>query len=170
MAQITLQGSTIETVGMLPPLGSPAPDFTLTKTDLSDVNMGDFAGKKLLLNIFPSIDTPICADSVRRFNSEAGRMENIAVLCISADLPFAHARFCGAEDLDNVIALSTFRFPQFGNDYGVAIKDGPLAGLMSRAIVIVDESGKVTYSQQVPEIKQEPNYGAALDALKSQVP
>lgn len=167
MAQITLEGNTIETVGNLPAPGSPAPGFSLTGTDLADVSMGNFAGKKLLLNIFPSIDTPVCADSVRRFNSEASRMENVVVLCISADLPFAHARFCGAEGLDNVVSLSTFRSPEFGTDYGVTIKDSPIAGLMSRAIVIVDEAGKVVYNQQVPEIAQEPDYSAALDALKS---
>ena len=166
MAQITLEGNTIETVGELPAVGSTAPAFKLTNTDLSDIGMGEFSGKKLVLNIFPSIDTPVCADSVRRFNKEASSMENVAVLCISADLPFAHARFCGAENLDNVVSLSTFRAPKFGKDYGVEINGGVLDGIMSRAIVIVDESGKVTYTEQVPEIAQEPNYDAALNALK----
>ena len=166
MAQITLEGNPIHTVGELPAVGSSAPTFTLTDTDLNDVGMGDFSGKKLVLNIFPSIDTPVCADSVRRFNSEASSMENVAVLCISADLPFAHARFCGAEGLDNVVSLSTFRSPQFGKDYGVEISDSPLAGITARAVVIVDEAGKVTYTEQVPEIAQEPDYDAALNALK----
>ena len=166
MAEITLEGNPIHTVGELPGVGSSAPAFKLTETDLSDVGMGDFSGKKLVLNIFPSIDTPVCAASVRRFNSEASSMENVAVLCISADLPFAHARFCGAENLDNVVSLSTFRSPQFGKDYGVEISDSPLAGITSRAIVIVDESGKVTYTEQVPEIGQEPDYDGALNALK----
>lgn len=166
MAQITLEGNPVETVGELPATGSNAPDFKLTNTDLSDVSMSDFSGKKRVLNIFPSIDTPVCADSVRRFNSEASSMENVAVLCISADLPFAHARFCGAENLDNVISLSSFRAPGFGRDYGVEISSGVLSGLMSRAVVVVDESGKVIYTEQVPEIGQEPDYEAALNALK----
>ena len=166
MAQITLEGNTIETVGELPAVGSQAPAFKLTNTDLSDIGMGEFSGKKLVLNIFPSIDTPVCADSVRRFNKEASSMENVAVLCISADLPFAHARFCGAENLDNVVSLSTFRSAKFGKDYGVEINGGVLDGIKSRAIVIVDESGKVTYTEQVPEIAQEPDYDAALTALK----
>lgn len=167
MAQITLQGNPIETVGELPAIGSAAPAFSLTKTDLSETSMGDYSGRKLVLNIFPSIDTPVCADSVRRFNSEASSMENVAVLCISADLPFAHARFCGAENLNNVVSLSTFRSPQFGKDYGVEVNGGALGGLMSRAIVIVDELGKITYTEQVPEIAQEPDYDAALSALKA---
>jgi thiol peroxidase len=167
MAQITLEGNPIHTVGELPAPGSAVPAFTLARTDLADVKLADYAGKKLVLNIFPSIDTPVCAASVRRFNSEASHMENVAVLCISADLPFAHARFCGAENLDNVESLSTFRSPGFGRDYGVEITDGPLTGIMSRAIVIVDEKGKVSYTEQVPEIVQEPDYDAALNALKS---
>jgi len=166
MAQITHQGNPIETIGELPAAGSSAPAFTLTKTDLSETGLGDFSGKKLVLNIFPSIDTPVCADSVRHFNKDASSMENVAVLCIAADLPFALARFCGAEGLDNVVSLSTFRSPQFGKDYGVEISTGVLTGLMSRAVVVVDETGKVTYTEQVPEIGQEPNYTAALDALK----
>jgi thiol peroxidase len=165
MARITLEGNPFNTVGELPAVGSQAADFTLTGTDLGDVNLSQFSGKKVVLNIFPSIDTPVCADSVRRFNSEASSRDNATVLCISADLPFAHARFCGAEGLENVISLSTFKSPAFGNDYGVGIDEGALAGLMSRAVVIVDESGKVTYAEQVPEIAQEPDYDAALAAL-----
>ena len=166
MAQITLEGNPVHTVGELPATGTAAPEFTLTGTDLADVKLADYAGKKRVLNIFPSIDTPVCAASVRRFNSEASSMENVAVLCISADLPFAHARFCGAENLDNVVSLSTFRSAGFGKDYGVEISDGALAGIMSRAIVILDEAGKVSYTEQVPEIAQEPDYDAALNALK----
>lgn len=166
MTTITLQGNPIETVGELPAVGSTAPAFTLVNTDLADVGPGDYAGKTLVLNIFPSIDTPVCADSVRRFNTEASKLDNVAVLCISADLPFAHSRFCGAEGLDNVDSLSTFRSPAFGTDYGVTITTGPLTGILSRAVVIVDSDGKVSYTEQVPEIAQEPDYDAALQAMK----
>ena len=165
MARITLQGNPINTIGELPENGSKAPDFKLTKTDLSDVSITDFAGKRLILNIFPSIDTGVCAMSVRRFNAEAEKINNASVLCISADLPFAMGRFCGAEGLDKVITLSMMRDKQFGTDYGLTIIDGPLAGLLSRAIVILDENGKVVYSEQVPEIAQEPDYEAALKSL-----
>lgn len=165
MATITLKGTPIETIGDLPNVGEKAPGFTLTKRDLSDTNLDDFAGKRIVLNIFPSIDTDVCATSVRRFNVEAGNLENSVVLCVSADLPFAHERFCGAEGIDNVLSLSSFRSEGFGKDYGVKITSGPLAGLLSRAIVIIDESGKVIYTEQVPEIVQEPDYEAALAAL-----
>ncbi len=165
MAQITLQGNPINTIGNLPENGTQAPDFRLTKTDLSDVIMADFDGKRLILNIFPSIDTEVCAMSVRRFNAEAEKLDNTSVLCISADLPFAQGRFCGAEGLDRVITLSMMRDQKFGADYGLTITDGPLAGLLSRAIVIIDTNGTVIYSEQVPEITQEPDYGAALKIL-----
>jgi len=165
MATITLKGTAIETIGDLPNVGAKAPSFTLTKRDFSETNLDDFAGKRMVLNIFPSIDTPVCATSVRRFNVEASKLENSVVLCISADLPFAHERFCGAEGIDDVLSLSSFRSEAFGKDYGVKITSGPLTGLMSRAIVIIDESGKVIYTEQVPEIVQEPNYEAALAAL-----
>ena len=165
MATITLKGTAIETIGDLPNVGAKAPIFTLTKRDFSETNLDDFAGKRMVLNIFPSIDTQVCATSVRRFNVEASKLENSVVLCISADLPFAHERFCGAEGIDDVLSLSSFRSEAFGNDYGVKITSGPLTGLMSRAIVIIDESGKVIYTEQVPEIVQEPNYEAALAAL-----
>ena len=165
MATITLKGTPIETIGHLPKVGTKAPNFTLTKRDLSETNLDDFAGKRMVLNIFPSIDTPVCATSVRRFNVEASKLENSVVLCISADLPFAHERFCGAEGIDDVLSLSSFRSEAFGKDYGVKITSGPLTGLMSRAIVIIDESGKVIYTEQVPEIVQEPNYEAALAVL-----
>ena len=165
MAQITLEGNPFNTVGDLPAVGSQAPGFTLTDTDLADVTLAQFAGKKVVLNIFPSLDTPVCADSIRRFNKEASSMDNSIVLCISADLPFAHARFCSTEGLENVVSLSTFKSPAFGKDYGVGIEEGVLAGLMSRAVIVVDESGKVAYTEQVPEIAQEPDYDAALAAL-----
>ncbi|WP_319549069.1 thiol peroxidase [Desulfogranum marinum] len=165
MAQITLQGNAIETVGNLPAQGAAAPAFTLVKTDLSDVSLSDFSGKKVVLNIFPSIDTSVCAASVRRFNEIASQNDNTVVLCVSADLPFAHQRFCEVDGLDNVVPVSVFRSPAFGNDYGVTITTGPIAGLLSRAVVVVDEKGDVAYSEQVPEITEEPNYDAALAAL-----
>ena len=165
MAKILLKGNPIETSGELPALNSTAPDFTLTKTDLSDVSLADFSGKRIILNIFPSIDTNVCAASARRFNEELNKLDNTVVLCISADLPFAHNRFCEAEGLKNIIPLSVFRAANFGKDYGVTIKTGPLAGLLSRAIVVIDEKGKVIYTEQVPEIAQEPDYAAALNAV-----
>lgn len=166
MAHITLEGNPIETVGQLPDINSPAPSFTLTKTDLSDCSLNDFSGQNVVLNIFPSLDTSVCAASVRRFNAEASKLDNTVVLCISADLPFAHQRFCESEGLDRVIPLSVFRSQEFGRDYGVTIQSPPLAGLLSRAIVIIDPSGKVVYTEQVPEIVQEPDYKKALDALQ----
>lgn len=166
MAQITLQGNAIDTVGDLPEVGAQAPTFTLTKTDLSDANLEDFAGKTIVLNIFPSIDTPVCAASVRRFNQEASSFSETVVLCISGDLPFAHQRFCEVEGLNDVMPLSNFRTHDFGNDYGVTITNGPLQYLLSRALVVIDRSGKVVYTEQVPEIAQEPNYEAALKILK----
>ena len=165
MAQITLQGNPIETIGELPAFGMQAPSFKLTKTDLTDVGPQDFAHKNVILNIFPSIDTSVCAASVRRFNKEASESSDSVVLCISADLPFAHLRFCEAEGLNDVLPLSVFRSPEFGKDYGVTITSGPLAGLLSRAIILLDKSGRVTFSEQVPEIGQEPDYDAALLAL-----
>ncbi len=165
MAQVTLKGNPINTVGDLPGVGTQAPDFKLTAGDLSDVTLENYAGKKLVLNIFPSLDTDVCAASVRRFNEEAGGLENTEVLCISKDLPFAQSRFCGAEGLDNVTTLSCFRYRTFGDNYGVRIIDGPIAGLMARAIVVIDEGGKVLYREQVPEIAQEPDYASALVAV-----
>ena len=164
MANVTLQGNAMETVGELPAVGSDAPAFTLIKNDLSEAGLGDFAGKTVVLNIFPSLDTPTCAQSVRTFNEKASSMDNAVVLCISADLPFANARFCGAEGLEDVVSLSTYRSPEFGTDYGVAFKTGPLVGLLSRAIVVVKD-GKVAYNEQVAEIADEPNYDAALAAM-----
>lgn len=166
MAKIALQGNAIETIGELPAQGSAAPNFTLVKTDLAEVGLADYKGKKIVLNIFPSIDTPVCAASVRRFNKVAGETDNTVVLCISADLPFAHSRFCETDGLKNVVPLSVFRSPAFGKDYGVTITTGPLAGLLSRAIVVINPDGKVGYTEQVPEITQEPDYDTALAALK----
>nr|CRH05880.1 Thiol peroxidase [Candidatus Magnetococcus massalia] len=166
MAQITLKGNPINTNGDLPAVGSQAPDFKLTKDDLADVSLSDFAGKKLVLNIFPSIDTPVCAASVRRFNADVDKMGDASVLCVSLDLPFAHKRFCGAEGLEKVIPATEMRDRSFADAYGVRIVDGPLAGLCARAVVVIDENGKVAYTQQVPEIVEEPNYDAALEALK----
>jgi thiol peroxidase len=165
MAQITLKGNKIDTSGSLPAVGSEAPDFTVVKTDLSEVSLKSFAGKSVVLNIFPSIDTGICAASARRFNSEASGKDNVVVLCVSADLPFAHSRFCEAEGLDDVIPTSVFRAPGFGEAYGQTITSGPLAGLLARAVVVVDAEGKVKYVEQVPEIAQEPDYESALASL-----
>lgn len=166
MAKITLQGNPFNTCGPLPATGSKAPDFLLTKTDLSDVRLSDFSGKKLVLNIFPSLDTAVCATSVRKFNAAAEKEANTVVLCVSKDLPFAHNRFCVAEGLKNVVSASQLRNDAFGLDYGVQITDGPLAGLLSRAVVVLDEQGVVIYTEQVPEIVQEPDYDAALAVLK----
>lgn len=165
MASITFKGNPLNTSGDLPQVGSKAPDFTLVKTDLCQEDLASVAGKNVVLNIFPSIDTPVCATSVRRFNAEAAKKENSTVLCVSADLPFAHARFCGAEGLEDVVSLSSFRNPEFGTDYGVVVTDGPLQGLLSRAVVVLDADGVVKYTEQVAEITQEPDDDAALAAL-----
>lgn len=165
MAKITLKGNPINTIGELPNTGEKIKNFTLVKSDLSQVTLKDFAGHKLVLNIFPSLDTGICAASVRRFNKVAGELQNTKVLCISRDLPFAQSRFCGAEGLTNVITLSDFNTGEFGKNYGLEIADGPLKGLHSRAVIIVNEEGKVIYTEQVPEIAQEPDYEKALKAL-----
>ena len=166
MAQITLKGNPIHTAGTLPVIGAPAPAFTVAKTDLSDVSLKDLAGKNVVLNIFPSVDTPTCAMSVRKFNADASKQPNTVILCISADLPFALKRFCGSEGLESVIPASEFRDGNFGDAFGVRITDGPLRGLLSRAVVVLDGSGKVVYTEQVPEIAQEPDYAKALAALR----
>lgn len=166
MATITLKGNQIHTKGSLPALGSKAPDFRLTKADLSDVGLKDFAGKVKILNIVPSLDTSVCALSAKRFDKDVGGHEGAVLLNISADLPFAAARFCKTEGLTNVITLSEMRNGDFGTDYGVEIVDGPLAGILSRAVVILDENDKVVYHEQVPEIGKEPDYEAALGAAK----
>lgn len=165
MTKITLKGNPINTVGQLPSTGSKAPDFTLTKSDLSEISLSDFSGKRVVLNIFPSLDTGICAASVRRFNKEVQDLDNTVVICASMDLPFAHSRFCVAEGLENVISASVFRNPEFGQNYGVTLADGPMKGLMSRAVVVIDEEGKVIYNEQVPEIAQEPDYEKAIAVL-----
>ncbi|WP_413997935.1 thiol peroxidase [Flavobacterium sp. W1B] len=165
MASITLGGNPIHTSGELPKVGTKLSDFKLVKSDLSIASLNDFAGKKLILNIFPSVDTGTCATSVRKFNETASNLANTAVLCISRDLPFAQKRFCGAEGLENVVNLSDFQEGNFGKTNGLEITDGPLAGLHSRAIIIVDENGTITHTEQVSEIADEPNYEAALAAL-----
>jgi thiol peroxidase len=165
MAQITLRGNAINTVGDLPGVGSPAPAFTLTGTDLGAVSSDQFHGKAVLLNVFPSIDTPVCATSVRTFNERAAA-GGLSVLCVSNDLPFAQKRFCGAEGIENVATASAFR-DSFGEDYGVTIVDGPMAGLLARAVVVIGADGKVAYAELVPEIAQEPDYDSALAALDS---
>jgi thiol peroxidase len=165
VATITLKGNTLHTSGDLPSKGSPAPAFKLIRTDLSEVSLETYAGKKKVLNIFPSIDTPTCAMSVRKFNTDASKMPNTAILNISADLPFAQKRFCGAEGIEAAEALSTFR-STFSKDYGLTITEGPLAGLCSRAVIVLDEKNNVIYTEQVPEIGQEPNYTGALQAIK----
>ncbi|MEC4048516.1 thiol peroxidase [Flavobacterium sp. SUN046] len=165
MATITLGGNPVNTNGELPKVGSKAVNFELVKNDLSVATLADFAGSKLVLNIFPSVDTGTCATSVRTFNAKASTLENTKVLCISRDLPFAQKRFCGAEGLENVINLSDFRTGSFGKDYGLEIVDGPLAGLHSRVVIVLDETGTVVYAEQVSEIANEPNYDSALAAL-----
>ena len=165
MATITLGGNPIQTSGELPKVGTKATDFALVKNDLSTVTLADFAGSRLVLNIFPSIDTGTCATSVRKFNEKASQLDNTKVLCISRDLPFAQKRFCGAEGLEDVINLSDFKDGSFGKNYGLEITDGPLAGLHSRVIVVIDEKGTILHTEQVSEIANEPNYEAALSVL-----
>lgn len=167
MATVTLKGSEIQTIGSLPKVGSAAPDFKLTTHELGTATLADYAGSKVVLNIFPSVDTGTCAQSVRQFNTEAAKLENTVVLCVSKDLPFAQARFCGAEGIENVHMLSDFKDGNFGAAYQVAFADGPLAPLHSRAVVVLDATGKVSYTEQVAEIVDEPNYKAALEALMS---
>ena len=165
MANISLGGNPVHTSGSLPQTGTKAPDFKLVKTDLSTVSLADFKGSQLVLNIFPSVDTGTCAASVRAFNEKASTLDNTKVLCISRDLPFAQNRFCGAEGLENVVSLSDFKDGSFGADYGLTVVDGPLAGLHSRVVVVIDEDGNVKYTEQVADIKDEPNYDNALAAL-----
>lgn len=165
MTQITLKGNTLNTIGNLPAIGSLVKDFKLIATDLSSKTLADFKGQKLVLNIFPSVDTGTCAASVRNFNKEAANLTNTKVLCISRDLPFAQKRFCGAEGIENVVMLSDFNTGAFGKDYGLIMIDGALNGLLSRSIVVVDENGVVKYTEQVAETTEEPNYQAALNSL-----
>lgn len=165
MAEITFKGNPIHTAGALPAVGAHAPGFHLVDTNLQEIGLGSFAGKKKVLNIFPSVDTGVCAMSVRQFNERIGDRGDAVVINISADLPFAHKRFCGAEGIERCVGASTFRDAEFGKRYGVELVDGPLAGLMSRAVVVLDANDRVVYTEQVPEIAQEPNYDAALAAL-----
>ncbi len=166
MSTVTLGGNAVQTSGDLPQIGAAAPAFTLVKTDLSEIHLSDYAGKRVILNIFPSIDTPTCATSVRMFNSKAAQLENTVILCISRDLPFAIKRFCGAEGIENVYAVSDFRAGQFGKDYGLEFVTGPLQGLHARSVIVVDTEGKVIYTELIPEVANEPNYEQALASLK----
>lgn len=166
MSSVTFKGNPVNVAGSVPAVGSQAPAFSLVAGDLSDKTLADFAGKRKVLNIFPSIDTPVCAASVRHFNQDAAGLADTAVLCISADLPFAQGRFCGAEGIKNVTMLSTLRGARFLRDYGVAIDGGPLTGLAARAVLVLDLNDKVLHAQLVPEIGQEPDYAAALAALR----
>ena len=165
MATVTLKGNEIHTNGELPSVGSKAPDFTLSKGDLSSASLGDYKGKKVVMNVFHSIDTGTCAQSVRQFNTEAAELDNTVVLCISRDLPFAMNRFCGAEGIENVETLSDFKDGNFGKNYGLEYIDGPIQGLLSRVIIALDENGTVIHTEQVQETVEEPNYKAALEAL-----
>ncbi|MCX7548356.1 thiol peroxidase [Xanthomarina sp. F1114] len=165
MAQVTFHGDAIQTSGTLPNVGTKAPNFKLTSTDLKTKSLSDYTGSKVVLNIFPSVDTGTCAQSVRQFNQEAAELDNTKVLCISRDLPFALNRFCGAEGLNNVISLSDFKDGNFGKSYGVNFTNGPLEALLSRCVVVLDENGTVKYTEQVQETADEPNYKAALEAL-----
>ena len=164
MSQVNLKGNPVEVGGSFLQAGQAAPEFRLVAGDLSEKSLTDFAGKRKVLNIFPSVDTGVCAASVRKFNEKAASLANTAVLCVSQDLPFAQSRFCGAEGIENVVMLSAFRSP-FAQDYGVALAGGPLAGLTARAVVVLDENNQVVYSQLVPEITEEPDYEAVLAAL-----
>ncbi|RXK85313.1 thiol peroxidase [Filimonas effusa] len=165
MSTVTFKGNPVNTSGSLPAVGTNAAEFTLTGGDLSEKSLADFKGKNLILNIFPSVNTGVCAQSVRKFNQEAAGLDNTVVLCVSKDLPFAQAQFCGAEGISNVVMLSDFR-TDFGNQYGVLLTDGPLRGLLSRAIVVINPEGKIVYEEQVPEIAQEPDYASALKVIK----
>jgi thiol peroxidase len=164
MATVTLQGNAFNTCGDLPKVGSKAPNFILVETDLSETTLADYQGSKLILNIFPSVDTGVCATSIRTFNQKASELRNTKVVCVSADLPFAAARFCGVEGIKNVVTGSSFR-GSFGTDYGVSFSDGPLAGLLSRSVVVIDEQGTVVYIEQVAETTDEPDYEAAIAVL-----
>lgn len=166
MDKTAFQGTPIELYGELPKIGEVAPSFNLTGAALNEIKNADFAGNKLVINIFPSLDTPVCANSVRRFNVEASKLPNTVVLCVSMDLPFAMGRFCTANEIDNVTVASAFRSPEFGEEYGVLMENGPLRGLLARCVIVVGEDGKVKYTELVPEITSEPNYEAALEAVR----
>ena len=165
MTNLTFQGNPLKIHGKLPNIGDTAPNFSLVKGDLSDIKLSDLSGKKVILNIFPSIDTPTCANSTKAFNKKASEYNNIEILCVSMDLPFAQGRFCAAEGIKEVKTVSAFRNPEFGKDYGVIITEGPLAGLFSRAVVLIDENGSIAYTEHVSELADEPNYDAVLKLL-----
>ena len=165
MAKISFKGGEVNTIGALPSKGTQAPNFTLVSGQLSEVSLADYKGKTIVLNIFPSLDTGVCAASVRKFNQEAVKLNNTVVLAVSADLPFAAGRFCTAERIENVTPVSVFRSPEFGKDYGVLMTDGPLKGLLARAVVIIDPKGNISYIELVPEITQEPNYQTAINSI-----
>lgn len=165
MSTITLKGNPMQTCGDLPAVGTRAPEFTVTKTDLGEISLKNYAPRKIILNIFPSLDTPTCAMAMLKFNEIAAKRNDILILCISADLPFAQKRFCAAEHLNNVQPVSVFRHPQFGKDYGLTIIDGPLTGLLARAVVVIDENEMITYTELVKEIANEPDYDAVLAYL-----
>lgn len=166
MTTVTLKGAPQNLKGNIPAAGTVAPDFILTRSDLSDLSLADLKGAVVILNIFPSVDTSVCAASVRRFNMEASKLDNCKILGVSLDLPFAHKRFCEAEGIKNVITVSELRNRAFGDDYGLRIANGPLAGLLARAVIVIDGCGKIVYSQLVPEITQEPDYDKVLDVVK----
>ncbi|MBU1172835.1 MAG: thiol peroxidase [Proteobacteria bacterium] len=165
MTDITIKGASVKTTGFLPAVGYMADDFLLTRTDLTDIGLKDFKGKNIVLNIFPSIDTGVCASSVRRFNTEATKLKDTVVLCVSLDLPFAHARFCDAEGIKNVVPVSVFRHKDFMNTYGVVIDEGPLKGLLARSVVVIDKTGAVIYSEVIRELGEEPDYDDVLGSL-----
>nr|WP_297164663.1 thiol peroxidase [uncultured Dysgonomonas sp.] len=165
MAKISFKGGEVNTIGNLPQVGTQAPNFKLVNGQLSEVSLADYKGKTVVLNIFPSLDTGVCAASVRKFNQEAVKLNNTVVLAVSADLPFAAGRFCTAEGIENVTPVSVFRSPEFGKDYGVLMTDGPLKGLLARAVVIIDPKGNISYIELVPEITQEPNYQTAINSI-----
>lgn len=165
MAKISFKGGEVNTIGNLPQVGTQAPNFKLVNDQLSEVSLADYKGKTVVLNIFPSLDTGVCAASVRKFNQEAVKLNNTVVLAVSADLPFAAGRFCTAEGIENVTPVSVFRSPEFGKDYGVLMTDGPLKGLLARAVVIIDPKGNISYIELVPEITQEPNYQTAINSI-----
>lgn len=165
MSTVTLHGKILQTMGGMPKIGSHAPDFTLTNMELNEIHLRDFRGKKLVLNIFPSVDTTTCALAMKHFQKMAMQKPQIIILAISADLPFAQKRFCGAENINKIVPLSSFRHTEFGQNYGLKITNGPLAGLLARAVIVIDENGKIVYTQQVSEISKEPDYEAVLQAL-----
>ena len=169
METVFFSGQEVHTYGKVPEVGTKAPEFNLTGKDLKNITLADFAGKRVVLNVFPSLDTPVCAASVRKFNKEAGEVDNVAVLCVSMDLPFAMQRFCTLEGLENVVPASAFRSPEFGKEYGLLFTDGPLAGLLARCVIIIDENGKVAYRDLVSEVTHEPDYEAAKKVLEGKI-